>query len=170
MDDASILRQLADRQAIRDLIYTYCRAVDRLDIPLGHSIWHEDGYADYGADYYQGPGKAVIDKICQQHRSLLSHSHQVTNILIRLDGDEAGSEAYISGSMRLEKDDKLLQLGVWGRYIDAWARKSGRWGLARRVVVIDHEEIRDVRTTGRVSRATRDRSDPSYRVMSGTKD
>jgi ketosteroid isomerase-like protein len=170
MDDASILRQLADRQAIRDLIYTYCRAVDRLDIPLGHSIWHEDGYADYGADYYQGPGRAVIDKICQQQLSLLSHSHQVTNILIRLDGDQAGSEAYISGSMRLEKDGKLMQLGVWGRYIDAWERRAGNWGLARRVVVFDHEEIRDVRTTGRVSRATRDRNDPSYRVMSGPKD
>jgi len=79
--DAETLRDLADKQAIRDLIYTYCRAVDRLDIPLGHSIWHEDGYADYGAAYYQGPGRGVIDLICQSHLGLLSHSHQVTNIL-----------------------------------------------------------------------------------------
>ena len=37
---------LADRQAIVDLIYRYCRSVDRLDIPLGHSIWHDDAIAD----------------------------------------------------------------------------------------------------------------------------
>lgn len=38
-----------DRQAITDLIHLYCRSVDRLDVPLGHSIWHDDGIADYGA-------------------------------------------------------------------------------------------------------------------------
>jgi SnoaL-like domain len=48
MDTATALRQLADRQAITDLIYRDCRSVDRLDIPPGHSIWHEDGYAGYG--------------------------------------------------------------------------------------------------------------------------
>ena len=84
---------LADKQAIRDLIYTYCRAVDRLDVPLGHSIWHDDGYAQYGPDYYEGPGKGVIDLICQHHLGLLSHSHQVTNILIELDGEKAILEA-----------------------------------------------------------------------------
>jgi hypothetical protein len=72
--------------------------------------------------------------------------------------------------MRLQKDDKQMQLGVWGRYIDIWERRGGRWGLARRVVVFDHDEIRAVRTTGRVSRATRDRRDPSYRVMREQKD
>lgn len=55
---SDLVTQLADKEAIRDLIYTYCRAVDRIDIPLGHSIWHEDGVADYGAHYYQGPGAA----------------------------------------------------------------------------------------------------------------
>lgn len=35
---------VADRQAVAELIYRYCRAVDRLDIALGHSIWHEDGF------------------------------------------------------------------------------------------------------------------------------
>ena len=90
-----IVRELADRQAITDLIHTYCRAVDRLDVPLGHSIWHTDGYADYGERYYQGPGKGVIDAICASHAHLSSHSHQVTNILIALDGTRAGSEAYV---------------------------------------------------------------------------
>lgn len=35
------LAALVDRQQITDLIYRYCRSVDRLDIPLGHSVWHE---------------------------------------------------------------------------------------------------------------------------------
>jgi len=59
------LRDLADRHAIIDLIHRYCRSVDRLDVPLGHSIWHDDGIADYGA-VYQGNGRGVIDFICAQ--------------------------------------------------------------------------------------------------------
>lgn len=165
VNDVRVLSELADKQAIRDLIYTYCRAVDRLDIPLGHSIWHDDGYADYGADVYQGPGKGVIDKICEQHLHLLSHSHQVANILIELDGDRAGSEAYVTGTMRFRKDGKLMQIGVWGRYLDAWERRNGRWGLVRREVVFDHEEVREANDMGRALNSTRDGNDPSYRVL-----
>jgi len=164
------LHELADKQAIRDLIYTYCRAVDRLDVPLGHSIWHDDGYADYGKEYYQGPGKGVIDTICQHHLGLLSHSHQVTNILIELDGDDAGSEAYVSGTMRMERDGKLSQIGVWGRYLDRWQRRDGRWGLLHRVVVFDHQEIREVQDMpAHGTPATRDREDPSYQILAGGK-
>lgn len=160
------LTELADKQAIRDLVYTYCRAVDRVDIPLGHSIWHEDGYADYGPDYYQGPGKGVIDTICRHHRGLLSHSHQVTNILIELDGNDAGSESYVYGTMRMGRDGKLYHLGVWGRYIDRWCKREGRWGLLHRVVVFDHQEMRE--TTDMPAHgvpATHDHDDPSYQVF-----
>ncbi|MET0588557.1 MAG: nuclear transport factor 2 family protein [Novosphingobium sp.] len=163
-----LLTELADKQAIRDLIYTYCRAVDRIDVPLGHSIWHDDGYADYGADYYQGPGKGVIDTICAHHHHLLSHSHQVANILIELHSDSAGSESYVHGTMRMKRDGKLMHLGVWGRYLDSWEKRDGRWGLVRRSVVFDHQEIREVTTMpGHGLAAARDVSDPSYAVLRG---
>ena len=164
------LAELADKQAIRDLIYTYCRAVDRIDVPLGHSIWHDDGYADYGADYYQGPGKGVIDTICASHHHLLSHSHQVSNILIELHGDRAGSESYVTGTMRMERDGKLMHMGVWGRYLDSWEKRGGRWGLLRRSVVFDHQEVREVTAMpGHGLPAARDVSDPSYAVLQGEK-
>jgi hypothetical protein len=162
---ADIVQALADKQAIRDLIYTYCRAVDRLDVPLGHSIWHEDGVADYGASYYQGPGKGVIDLICQHHLGLTSHSHQVTNILINLDGDHAGSEAYVSGTMRAARDGKTMQISVWARYLDAWERRDGRWGLVKRMVVYDHEDMREATPMGQEIRSTRDANDPSFRFL-----
>lgn len=168
MLDKNEMQALADKQAIRELLYTYCRAVDRLDIPLGQSIWHDDGHADYGADYYQGPGKGVIDKICADQRGgLLSHSHQVTNVIIALDGDRAGSEAYVYGTMRMQAGAKLMQLGVWARYLDRWSRRGGRWGLDRRIVVYDNDEIRDVTPRSDSSRATRDRNDPSYKILAG---
>ncbi|MEO6091396.1 MAG: nuclear transport factor 2 family protein [Novosphingobium sp.] len=162
MIDEFALQAVIDKQAITEQIYRYCRAVDRLDIPLGHSIWHDDAVADYGAEYYQGPGKGVIDTICAHHGQLLGHSHQITNILIALDGDSAGSEAYVTGTMRQERAGKLFQMGIWARYLDAWERRDGCWKITRREVVFDHEEIREVTPMGRALRFTRDRTDPSY--------
>ena len=48
------LQEVADRQAITDQIYRYCRAMDRIDHELGYSIWHEDAVADYGTHYQIG--------------------------------------------------------------------------------------------------------------------
>lgn len=158
---------VADKQAIRDLIHIYCRAVDREDVTLGQSIWHEDSHADYGADFYQGPGKGVIEKICTDSRQLLSQSHQVTNILIDLDGDRAGSETYISSTYRFEREGALMHMAVWGRYLDRWEKRAGCWGLLHRQVIYDHDEIRPVTPMGRAKEFARDKSDPSYGFLKG---
>ena len=44
---------------------------------------------------------------------------------------------------------------------------DGRWGLLRRMVVFDHDEIRPVTPMGQEVRSTRDKSDPSYAVLKG---
>jgi len=164
MTDAE-LRALADRQQIADLIYRYCRAVDRLDVPLGHSIWHVDGIADYGEDVYRGNGRGVIDHICAQHRRTLHHSHQVSNIIVELDGDRAGSESYVTATLRVRSGEQLKQISVWGRYIDEWSRRNNRWGLDRRLSIRDFDEVRDVTALYSHDVGRRDRSDPSYAVL-----
>jgi len=159
-----LLLQAVDRNSITELIYRYCRAVDRLDVPLGHSIWHDDGIADYG-ELYRGPGKGVIDLICEQHLALLHHSHQVANILITLAGDTAGSESYVHATLRAGTGDNLQQIDVWARYIDQWSKRDGRWGLDLRTVVIDFDEVRGVTEMQRHHMGKRDRSDPSYNAL-----
>jgi hypothetical protein len=165
MKQIELLQALADRQAITELIYRYCRSVDRLDIPLGHSIWHEDGIADYGETVYQGHGRGVIDHICAQHLLTLHHSHQVSNIIIELDGDRAGSESYVSASLRVRRGEQLKQMTVWGRYVDRWSRRKGRWGLDKRLAIRDFDEVRDVVALYEHDVGRRDRSDPSYAVL-----
>jgi hypothetical protein len=165
MGAPSELQDVVDRQAITELIYRYCRSVDRLDIPLGHSIWHHDGYADYGAAIYQGNGRGVIDYICGQHRHTLHHSHQVSNIIIDLDGDRAGSESYVTASLRVRRGEQLEHVTVWGRYIDQWSRRDGCWGLDKRISIRDFDEVRDVTAMYEHDTGRRDHSDPSYTVL-----
>ncbi|WP_167854702.1 nuclear transport factor 2 family protein [Mangrovimicrobium sediminis] len=164
MQDDLAMRALADHREITDLIYRYCRSVDRLDIPLGHSIWHDGGTADYG-ELYEGPGPGVIDLICRQHEHTLHHSHQVTNILIALDGEQAGSEAYCTATLRLRDGQAIRQISVWSRYLDQWSRRDGRWGLDHRQAVIDFDEIREVTPMAEHQVGRRDRQDPSYRCL-----
>ncbi|BBZ39063.1 nuclear transport factor 2 family protein [Mycobacterium conspicuum] len=162
--DPAELRAMLDKQAITEQINRYCRAVDRLDIPLGHSVFHEDATADYGEALYQGDGRGVIDFICASHLLTLNHSHQVCNSIITLDGDRAGSETYFHSATRLAQDDKVMQIRVWGRYLDEWSRREGQWRIDKRLTLFDFDEVREV-TEMTQRPATRDRTDPSYAVL-----
>jgi hypothetical protein len=166
MTDADTLRMLADRQAITDLIYRYCRAMDRIDVELGYSLWHDDAVADYG-DIYRGSGRGFIDFVSAQHRRALAHSHQVTNIIIELNGDRAGSESYVISNLRVKDGEQLKQITVWGRYIDQWSRRDGRWAIEKRIAVRDFDEVRTVVAMSDSNVGRRDRGDPSYAALGG---
>lgn len=162
MDGA--LRDLIAKQAITEQIYTYCRAVDRIDNDLGRSVWHDDGTADYGP-IFQGTGHGFIAYVEGSHRAKLGHSHQITNILIRVDGDHAVSEAYVIATLRFEQDGVLRHATVQGRYLDRWSCRAGRWAIDHRQFVHDLDEVRDVAGTRFQSWGRRDRDDPSYALF-----
>ncbi|MFM6931543.1 MAG: nuclear transport factor 2 family protein [Novosphingobium sp.] len=161
-----LLAQVADRQAITDQIYRYCRAMDRIDHELGYSIWHEDGTANYEHNF-QGTGRQFIDHVCSQHSHLLQHSHQMSNIVIELDGDRAGSESYVTATLRMEREGRLMQMTVLSRYVDRWSKREGRWALDHRRAVMEMDEMREVTPMKKHNGWTRDRSDPSYEVLKG---
>lgn len=161
MENADLLQALIDRQAITDLIYRYCRAVDRIDLELGYSVFHDDATADYDG-FFEGSGRGAIDAICASHRMAVVHTHQVTNIILELNGDRAVSEAYHVSALRMMINDQLMQFTTWGRYLDKWSRRDGRWGIDHRMVVRDLDEINEAKPMSRLERGRRDNSDPSY--------
>lgn len=157
--------EMTDREAIADQIYRYCRAMDRMDHELGYSIWHDDGLADYGVDVFVGTGRDFVDHVCAQHRHLLHHSHQMSNIIIELDGDRAGSESYVTATLRMRRGEGLMQMMVWSRYVDRWSKRGGRWALDNRIAVRDFDEMREVKAMHEHDTGKRDRTDPSYAVL-----
>ena len=156
--------EVADRLAITDKIYRYCRSVDRLDVPVGHSVFHEDSIADFGASYV-GTGRGWIDFICEEHKRFLHHSHQVTNVIIELDGEKAGSESYVYASLQRQDGDAVLQHEFWARYVDTWSKRAGDWAIDRRDCIVDYGVIREVTPLPGNPLSRRDRADPSYRVL-----
>ena len=156
-----ITQELADREAIRAQIYRYCRAMDRIDHELGYSIWHP---GDYGP-MYSRRGRGFIDWVCEQHRAMLGHSHQVANILIQLDGDRAGSEAYVTATLRFRQEGKLMQTIARGRYVDRWSRRDGRWAIDHRIYIHDFDELVEIPARITEGWGQRDTTDPSYAVL-----
>jgi len=158
---------LADTQAITRQIYNYCRSVDRLDVPLGHGVFHADSFADFPT--YKGTGQGWIDAVCKEHLNFLHHSHQVTNIAIDVDGDRAGSEAYVTANLRQMDGGRLINRMFSARYIDKWSKRDGRWAIDRRDCVVDFSEVCEVTALGHDERSARDANDPSYGVLKEVK-
>lgn len=159
--------EVAARLAITEKLYRYCRSVDRLDVPVGHTVFHEDSHADFSPGYV-GSGRGWIDHICEKHRAFLHHSHQVTNVIIDLEGeDRAGSEAYVYATLQRQDGDKVIQHEFWARYIDAWSRRGGDWAIDRRDCIVDYGVMREVTPLPGNPHSRRDPADPSYTVLKG---
>lgn len=175
MDD---ITQLAAKDAIRDVLYRYCRGLDRMDYALSYSVWHTDGTAFYGG-LYEGSGSGFVDWVFELHRGMVGHSHQVTNILIDVarTGVHATSEAYVTVRLRTHNSaDELVDIVGAGRYLDRWSCREGRWAIDHRQYVGDLTTtipVPEAAAQGRIRPAAevkrvesrRDREDPSYAVL-----
>jgi len=163
---------LAAKQAITEVIYHYCRALDRMDRELADTVWHPDGTADYG--FFQGTGAEFLDWVWTQHELVLGHTHRISNVLIEVDGDRAGSEAYVvatlwGASQPGGMSPMFTQMVARGRYLDRWSCRDGVWAIDHRLFVEDLMLTSGLNGTPKPepgkARARRDRSDPSYGVF-----
>jgi SnoaL-like domain len=166
-----VLDELLAKQQITEVLYRYCRAMDRMDRELAKTIWSPGGTADYGISVFQGLGEDFLDYVWGQHAALDRHSHQITNILIEVRGDHADSEAYVTAALRTVRSAApQVDIEVRGRYIDHWVRHDSRWMIEHREFVDDFTNTRPVAdspmTDTSAAKSRRDSSDPSYRALS----
>ena len=129
------LDALLAKQEITEVLHQYCRAQDRDDIELGYDVWHEGGTADYEG-MFEGTGREFLDFGHASHGTFFERTnHQVTNVLIDLDGDTASSEAYVTAANTIKGTD--LVYVIRGRYLDEWARREDRWRIVHRRFTTD---------------------------------
>lgn len=132
------LEQLADHVEIQQLLYRYCRGVDRGDRALIASVYHDDAQDDHGG--FKGLGSDFANWIVDaMDRNRTIGQHHITNMLIEFDGDVAHGESYflafhpdvVPGS-----DEESLSFSG-GRYLDRFEKRGGTWKIADRRVVFD---------------------------------
>lgn len=164
-DPTDALQILADQQAIADVIARYCRGVDRLDLDLVRTCYHDDGVDHHtgfsgGADDYV----AWLDVVLRRFDGTM---HLIGTQLIEVDGDRARSESYGNAHHWAEPyEDAGLNFTSGFRYVDRFERRDGQWRIAERWAV--REWTRSVPADlvrpkeGEGPSGARDRTDPVY--------
>ncbi len=158
------ISEIQDRLEIAQQLANYARAMDRCDHALGYSVFHENASADYGA-MYQGTGSGFVDFALEAHKGLLVHNHQISNFTIELNGDLAGSEAYVTMTGRIDASGVLHDMRSIGRYLDRWAKRAGAWRIAQRHYIHAFDDMWPVTRAAYPTLGRRDASDPSYAVL-----
>jgi hypothetical protein len=158
------LQRLVAKEQITDRLLAYARGVDRPDRELMQEASHPGAEFDYG-DMFHGTGEDFADFILEVHPPMETHTHHLSNIRITVDGDRAGSEAYVIVRTRTRADDGTRhELVAHGRYVDEWERRDGEWRISRRRYLHSLDEMWQARTVVHPVGGTRDRDDPSYDV------
>jgi ketosteroid isomerase-like protein len=132
------LQIVLDKEAIRELVLLYSRAVDRKDVDLLRTLYTEDATDTHG-DSYDGDAAGYCDFIARSVPHMRYSGHHVCNHLISVSGHEAEGEVYaIACHVIPDRAGGWIEDIRWARYIDRYRKDAGRWRFARRVVTYDY--------------------------------
>lgn len=166
-----LLRELAAKQAVIEVLHRYCRGLDRMDREMAESVWHPGGTADYGP-MFQGTGTGFLDWVWPTHEMFARHSHMVSNALVEVDvaAGTAVSECYVSVWLRFPPTEGVVRdMFGRGRYVDRWSCRDGTWAIDHRRYVDDLQRMESSPesslTDGSAATGRRDRTDPSFELF-----
>src|SRR5262249_14862364 len=98
------LQELEDREAIRHVLYTYARGVDRCDADiLKERVYFADA-TDLHGWTFGGNAHEFVDHVLELLRHNPINRHMISNPNIELDGDRAFVESYYISTHRLPVD------------------------------------------------------------------
>lgn len=129
--DALIIRELADREAIRDLARGYAHFVWQRDIPAIADLFTEDGEMDTPDLPTLSGRQAILDAYTKMLNDDEFHPF-VHNHVIELDGDTATGTCYLDLRATISGRELLSS----GYYNDTYQRVDGAWKFRSRKVTM----------------------------------
>lgn len=134
------IQELLDREAIRDVLATYCRAVDRHDETLMRSVYHPGAHESHGT--FVGSAEDFVTSVISGKR-YVGGQHVLGSSVIELNGDSARVEStFICHLVTSDQHDGRVIDVIAGRYWDTFERRDGHWKIAGRTVLLDWHERR----------------------------
>lgn len=162
--DATVA-ELAAKQAITEVLLRYFRGVDRLDLDLVRSCFHDDAVDEHGS--FTGS----VDELVAWVRPLLETYdrtfHFAGNILVELDGDRARAETYGIAVHRAAGGAEHHNLTTGFRFVDDFDRRAGEWRIVHRVAITEWSRVDREgdwwAVPDHLEQGRRDRTDALYR-------
>jgi len=130
------LQELLDREDIRQCLFRYSRAIDRVDEALLRTVYWPGAVDNHGS--FNGDAEGFIAWVIPLLQTMDQTMHLLGNMLIEVDGDRSASETYFVAFHRRTGDDgKPVEAHVVGRYLDQMERRGGEWRILHRDCVYD---------------------------------
>lgn len=170
--DKSGHEALLARQQIHDALMRYCWGIDRGDLALILSAFHEDAL-----DNHSGVEESAVERFTRTvvEGAAMRTSHNLGNVLIQVDGTRASAQSYLTAWHQFDFEGKTYDWVIAGRYVDRFECRDGEWRIAHRTVVYDLERFDGpgtkpanhpaTRFFDHVIRGKRSRDDYSFQVL-----
>ncbi len=130
--------QLADRQAIVEVIDRYATSLDAKDYERFKTCFSEDAVVHYGSPLGLDEAAAYAESTL----SRFAHTqHLLGNYAIALDGDRASARTYLHAS---HVSDEGAIWVVGGTYVDRFERRAGEWKIVERALEAKWSEERTI--------------------------
>jgi len=144
MDD-SLLQEMLDEFALRKVVHTYCRAVDRGDFATLRSLYHHDAVDAHG-EISTGSVAEFLKTLEASRPHVRSMQHNVTTVNFVIDGDRAEGEIYTIATHTFGAGDHDVDVIIGGRYLDKYEKRDGIWKIIERTIVTDWAHVNDPST------------------------
>jgi hypothetical protein len=128
----AMVREMLDREAIRDVINRFAIGADQGDWDKVASCFTPDAYFDSGP-IFQGKIKEAIPIFHESLARFESTMHLTGTQVIELGGDKANVETYSIDYHRLNVEGKQKDIIVGIRFLDNLVRQDEKWLIQRRV-------------------------------------
>lgn len=163
--------RMLSRDAIREVLARYARAIDRADGPLLKSCYFADAIEEHGSSF-SGRAWDYVDAAIPKVQKMGVMQHLLGNSHVDLQGDVAYVETYIWTFLRVTKDGRDHDTFTGGRLMDRFERRGGEWLIAHRRTIFDWNRdtpsnegwclgLMDPSKPG-MRRGTKTPADPSY--------
>ena len=130
------LQALLDREAIRDVLMRYARAIDRCDRVLLEGVYWPQAIDNHGN--FSGLALEFIEWVIPRLRGMDQTTHLIGNILIHVNGSRASVESYFEAYHRIRRANRApYDVFLGGRYVDQMERRDAEWRILVRDVAFD---------------------------------
>ena len=158
------LENVAHQMAIREVLATHSRGIDRNDAKILKAAYWPDAQVDYGS--FKGSAYDFADLI----GPALSSAYELTQHILgqtvfRLKETRAVTESYVHARHLVHGAHEELNFA--GRYLDQFELREGQWKILHRQVVMDWcrragvEDERESDAFGALAKGKHDVDDPS---------
>lgn len=176
------IKELIERESIRNALQRYARGVDRRDWALVAESYHPDAFDDHGG--YKGGVPGLLEWLDRRHTQIEQSMHFLGNCIIDFQTEAVAiAETYCVVYQRYGEESretiqtwlgdevlppgKKLMAELACRYVDRFERREGAWRIARRTVVMEEVKVsaEPVRLRVGYALAQRDATDALWQAL-----